>query len=150
MKGSKVEITPELTKAIVTKKVLGGTVRELEEEFGYSRPIILRILNSELAQSLRKEVLSEALAEAAQEIRQGLSSMSGLALGALKSNLEKKSMEAVKTYFQALGVTNNDKTPQQQQAFQIIMPSGVKTVEAEKVVVSENDQRSRLEDIEVL
>lgn len=120
---NKIEITPEIVRLIATRRALGVPLRDIEKEVGFSRPVINRVLATEVAKSIQKEIVGEAVLGAVVAIRRELAEMSELALSALKENLKENNMEAVKTYFKALGIEQQDKEQNtQQQAIQVILP----------------------------
>ena len=120
---TKIEVTPEITRQIATRKAIGATLRELEAEFGYSRPVINRVLASDVAKAIIKEVVDSAVTGAVSAIKRELADMSDLALAALRDNLKEGSMEAVKTYFKALGMEGQaTEAPEKSQQMVIVMP----------------------------
>lgn len=123
MKPTKIEPTPEITRQIATRRALGASLRELEAEFGYSRPVINRILGSEMAKAIIKGLIDDAVASAVVAVRRRLADMTETAMGVIEHHLkEEKSLEAVKLYFRGLGLDQTEKTAPSQQALQIIMP----------------------------
>lgn len=131
---SKIEVSPEKIRAIATRRAFGISLRDLEAEFGFSRPVINRVLSSEIAKAIQKEIIETAVNGAVTAIKRELAEMSDLALTALRENLKEHSMEAVKTYFKALGIEAQEKESGQQQALQIIMPGATapRDIEVEK------------------
>lgn len=119
----KIEVTPEITRQIATRRAMGIPLRDLEKEFGFSRPVIGRILASEMGRAIQKEIVDSAITGAVMIIKRELSEMNQLALRALRLNLEKANMEAVKTYFKALGLETVEKDQgNQQQVIQVVLP----------------------------
>lgn len=134
-KTTKIDITPELTRQIATRRAIGVSVRELEQEFGFSRFVINRVLSSDMAKSIIKGVVDDAVTGAVSAVKRKLADMTELAMTALEHHLkEEKSLEAVKIYLKGLGMdAMENKDPGQQQAIQVILPGAV----APKDVVSE-------------
>ncbi len=131
---TKIEVTPEVTRQIATRKALGTSLRDLEKEFGISRPVINRILGTDLAKAIVKEVIDSAVVGAVSAIRRELADMTELAMEALRENLKEHNMEAVKTYFKALGIEQQEKdSGNQQQAITVILPGA----QAPKDVINE-------------
>lgn len=119
----KIDISPEQIRQLATRRALGASLRDLEAEFGISRPVITRALSTELGRGIVKEVIDSAVTGAVTAIRRELADMSDLALAALRYNLEKKNMEAIKTYFKALGMDTEEKNQgAQQQAITVVLP----------------------------
>ena len=119
----KIEVTQEVTRQIATRSAMGASLRELSEEFSFSRPVINRILGSELGRAVKKEIIDSAVTGAVAAIKRELADMSDLALGALRKNLEEGSIEGVKVYFKALGIEAQEtKGPEKSQSMTIIMP----------------------------
>lgn len=134
---TKIEITPEVTRQIAVRKALGTSIRELEAEFGFSRTVINRVLSSDLARGIVKEVTDSAVAGAMLAVKKELANMSELAVNALRKNLEDGSIEAVKVYFKALGMDATEKfDSNQQQTIQVILPT---SPQEPKDVINENN-----------
>lgn len=120
---TKIEVTPEVTRQLATRRAMGIPLRELEEEFGFSRPVINRILSSEMGRTITKEIIDTAVTGAVLEIRREMTNMKDLVLSALQANLEKNDMDAVKTYFKVIGMEVQEKREGgQNQAIQVIFP----------------------------
>lgn len=130
---TKIDFTPEMTRQIATRRVMGATMRDLEGEFGISRPVLTRALNSELGRAIQKELIDSAINGAVLSMKRQLSDLSDLAIEALKENLKKKKMDAVIAYFKVLGLDQGDKnhSPAQAQGINIILPGQVQPKDIE-------------------
>ncbi len=120
---TKIEVTPEVTRQIAMRKAIGTSLRELETEFGFSRPVINRVLSSELAKSVIKGVIDDAVAGAVISIRRRLADMTDIAMSALEHNLKEQNLEAVKIFFKGLGMDAVEKEVRNQsQGITVILP----------------------------
>ncbi len=131
---AKIEVSPEVTRQLATRKALGASLRELEKEFGLSRPVINRTLSTDLARAIQKEIQESAVAGAVASVKRQLADMTELAMEALKHNLTEKKIEAVKLYFAALGMDSQEKEKGgTTQAIQVILPGAVAPKEIKDV-----------------
>lgn len=122
-KRTRIEVTPEVTRQIATRRALGATLESLESEFGFSRPVVKRILGTELAREVHKGVIEDAVKGAISAVKSRLADMTELAMEALEHNLKEKKMEAVREYFAALGMKQAEKEQgTQQQAITVVLP----------------------------
>lgn len=123
---TKIDVSLETTRQMAVRRARGASLRDLEAEFGYSRPVVNRVLATDVSKAIISEITESSVKAALLEVRNGLAAMSDLAIKALKKNLEDGSIEAVKTYFRALGLETTEKTNgNQQQAIQVILPGAV-------------------------
>lgn len=119
----RIDLEPEVIRQIATRKALGASIRELEKEFNFSRVVVNRALDTDLGKSIQKEVLNSAVAGAVIAIKRQLADMTELAMKALENNLKNDNMEAVKTFFKALGLDDLEKPEnRQQQGITVILP----------------------------
>lgn len=119
----RIDLEPEVIRQIATRKALGASIRELEKEFNFSRVVVNRALDTDLGKSIQKEVLNSAVAGAVIAIKRQLADMTELAMKALENNLKNDNMEAVKTFFKALGLDDQEKPENhQQQGITVILP----------------------------
>lgn len=122
----KIEVTPEVVRQLATRRAVGASMRDLEAEFGFSRPVVSRILASDLAKSVVKGLTDSAIEAAAIEARRGLSEMVKMANAAVLENLKTFNLEAAKIIYKAIGVEAIEKQEsRQQQAIQVILPGAV-------------------------
>lgn len=123
---AKIEVTPEVTRQIATRKALGATLRELEKEFGFSRPVVSRVLATDMAKAVIRGLIEDAVASAVIAVKRRLADMTETAMSVLEHHLkEEKSLEAVKIYLKGLGMDSSEKQEIQQQAIQVILPGAV-------------------------
>lgn len=133
----KIDVTPEVTRQIATRKALGASLRDLEAEFGYSRPVINRVLGTDMAKAVIKGLIDDAVASAVVAVRQKLADMTEIAMQTLEHHLrEEKSLEAVKIYLKGLGMDGVDKSEaKQQQAIQVILPGVQPTKDVDNAAI---------------
>lgn len=123
----KIDLPSEIIRQIAVRQSQGVSLRELEEEFGVSRPVINRALRSELGREITRGITEIAVQSAVAEVRNWVASNTELALKALESNLREKKMDAVKEFFNILGLTEKSKgETRQSQSIQLILPGGTK------------------------
>lgn len=119
----KIEVTPEVTRQIATRRVMGASFRDLESEFGFSRPVINRVLSSDMGKKIMKGLVDDAVASAVIAVRQEMSNLTPLVSEAIAHHLKEKSLEAVKIVLKGLGMESFEKPENQQsQTFQVILP----------------------------
>ncbi len=123
----KIDLEPEVIRQIATRKALGGSLREIEAEFGFSRPVVNRALCTDMAKSVIKGLIDDAVASAVVSIRRRLSDMNELAMNVMEQNLKEGNIEALKLYFKGLGLEKTENEgAKQQQAIQVILPGSMK------------------------
>ncbi len=118
----KIDVTPEVVRQMATRRALGAPLRDIEKEFGYSRPVVNRVLSSELAKEIQKGIVEDAVKGAVASVRQRLADMTELAMEALEHNLKEKKMDAVKEYFAALGIRQAEAEKGSGQSFTVVLP----------------------------
>jgi hypothetical protein len=121
-KRTKIDVTPEITRQMATRRAIGASLRELEDEFGFSRPVVNRVLSTDMAKAIIKGVVDDAVAGAVVAVRRKLADMTELAMGVVEHHLKEKSLEAVKIYFKGLGIEAAEKVEAQQQGITLILP----------------------------
>ena len=138
---TKIEVTPEVTRQIAVRKATGASLRELEKEFGFSRPVISRVLGTDMAKAVIKGVIEDAVAGAVIAIRRKLADMTEDAMNTLSYHLkEEKSLEAVKIYLKGLGMDSFERPEaNQQQAIQVILPGAQSPPYHKPVIEVDND-----------
>jgi hypothetical protein len=124
---TKIELGPEIVRQIATKFAIGSSLRDLEKDYGVSRPIITRAVGSELGQSVIKEFIQNGVEKAKQEAQKICSELVELAGIALKKKVEEGDLKAVEMVFKVVGAGYNQEKDQtkQQQAIQVILPGSV-------------------------
>lgn len=122
-KRTKIEVSGEVTRQIAVRRATGASLQELEKEFGFSRPVVNRVLGTEMAKAIQKGVIDDAVAGAVIVVRKKLADMTPFAMEALEHHLKLKSLEAVKIYLKGLGMGGLEKNEiQQQQGITVILP----------------------------
>lgn len=119
----KMEISPEITRQVAMRRAIGISLSSIEKEFGFSRPVVNRVLASDMAKAVIKGVTEDAVASAVIVVRRKLADMTPLVMAAIEHHLREKNLDAVKIYFKGLGLDTQEKTdPKQQQSITVILP----------------------------
>lgn len=120
---TKIEVTPEITRNIATRRAIGTSLRDLESEFGFSRPVINRVLSSDLAKSVIKGITDDAVSSAVVAVRKEFADLTGLITEAVKHHLKEKNLEAVKIGLKVLGFDSAERVDTKQaQSITVILP----------------------------
>ncbi len=130
----KIEVTPEITRQMATRRAVGATLRDLEQEFGFSRPVVNRVLSTDMAKAVVKGLIEDAVGSAVIEVRRGMADMATVVTKVLRKHLEDDSLEAVKIVLKGLGMDAVEKTDvKQAQTFTVILPGqqAAKEIEVE-------------------
>lgn len=120
---TKIDVTPEITRQLATRRALGISLRDLESEFGFSRPVVNRVLSSELAKAVIKGITEDAVSSAVIAVRKGMSDMTEEITRVLTKHLKEDSLEAVKIVLRGLGMENMEKAKDPTtQSITVILP----------------------------
>lgn len=135
---TKIDLSKEVIVTLASDRARGKSLRDLEETYGFSRPVINRALRTDLAKGVQQGIADEIVRSTVIVIKTALSGMSDLALNALRHNLEQMKMDAVKEYFNLVGVRSEESNKGkggQNNVIQVILPGAAR--DESKEVISD-------------
>jgi transcriptional regulator with XRE-family HTH domain len=122
----KIEVSDETTRAIAARHARGISLRDLEIEFGMSRPVISRVLASDSARATIKDIcFTDAEMQIAKN-RRAVADLLPTAIEVLKNELmnEKTRLKAAELVIRSSGIMNTDGNKEQKQdaSITVILP----------------------------
>lgn len=123
-KPAKIEPTPELTRAIAARRARGVSLRDLETEFGFSRPVVNRILASDEARQVILDITRDDLAVEVAMNRRALSELVPGAIVKLAEKVEQGDIKSIELVLRGSGMLTpvESKEGNQAQAITVILP----------------------------
>lgn len=123
-KRTKIEVSDETTRQLAARRARGVSLAELEKEFGFSRPVVNRVLSSDLAQDTIRDVSYDIVTMERAINKRAVAELLPLAIEVVKQKLEAGDLKAAEMVFRAseLLVPEQRDTGKQQQAIQVILP----------------------------
>lgn len=121
----KIEVSDEVTCAIAARHARGISLRDLENEFGMSRPVLNRILASDIARSTIKDICFTQAEMHISKGRRDITELLPVAAEYLKGELanEKTRIKAIELVFKYSGIQQIEAKENKQDAtIQVILP----------------------------
>lgn len=121
----KIEVGPEVTRQLAARRARGVSLRDLEIEFGFSRPVINRVLASDAARDIIVNVTRDDLAVELAMNRRALSELIPGAIVKLAEKVQAGDIKSIELVLRGSGMLTpltEKEGDKQGQILQVILP----------------------------